>query len=437
VNALDPVVEHRTAARGRMNVVKPLATQLVPMRTRTLLAVAVLVGGLLAVGAVALGVGGGQELSVTWTSDTARPVGGNHHAVAVADGRVYAPISGQTDSDQCALVTLSADDGSALWDYRIPPEDCEIHAVADPTVADLDGDGRREVLAATTESEVAGFTPAGEKLFGHALTDYGYTEPVVADLHPAEGREIVVADVRGVVHVFGPDGTERWRDRVPGFVFAQPTVADVDADDRQEVLVGSRSGRVTVYEGDGAVRWRTNATDSGITWLAVGDVDGDPGLETVLATARGETVALDDDGSVLWRAEFGRLTAVDTIHDGDGDGETEVYVSDASGTLRSLDADTGTVEWTTTLTATDVQMTPPAVLGDVDGDGDPSLVVAGNDGTVSVVDPATGEVRLTATRNARSFTHATLADVDDDGRAEIFVIYDDGTVQRLDVTGGA
>jgi outer membrane protein assembly factor BamB len=194
---------------------------------------------------------------------------------------------------------------------------------------------------------------------------------------------------------------------------------------------------VTVYEGDGEVRWRTNATERGITWLAVGDADGDPGLETVLATARGETVALDDDGTVLWRTEFDRLTAVHTIHDGDDDGQSEVYVTDASGTLRSLDAATGAVEWTTTLTSTEVQMTPPAVLGDVDGDGDPSLVVAGNDGTVSVVDPATGAVRLTATRNARSFTHATLADVDDDGREEIFVIFDDGTVQRLDVTGAA
>ncbi|MFC5366666.1 PQQ-binding-like beta-propeller repeat protein [Salinirubrum litoreum] len=405
------------------------------MRTRTLLAVALLVGSLLAVGVVALGFGGGQQLTVTWTSDTARPVGGNHHAVAVADGQVYAPISGQTDSDQCALVALSAEDGTAAWDYQIPPEDCEIHAVADPTVADYDDDGQREVLAATTESEVAGFAPGGEKQFGYALTDYGYTEPVVADLHPAEGQEIVVADVRGVVHVFGADGTERWRDRVPGFVFAQPTVADVDADAEQEALVGSRSGRVTVYEGDGDVRWRTNATDSGITWLAVGDADGDAGLETVLATARGETVALDDDGSVLWRTEFDRLTAVDVIYDGDADGEAEVYVTDASGTLRSLDAATGAVEWTASLASTEVQMTPPAVLGDVDGGGDPELVVTGNDGTVSVVDPATGEVRLTATRNARSFTHATLADVDDDGREEVFAMYDDGTVQRLDVVG--
>jgi outer membrane protein assembly factor BamB len=406
------------------------------MRTRTLVVVVLVVGSLLAVGAVALGLGGGQQLSVTWTSDTARPVGGNHHAVAVADGRVYAPISGQSDTDQCALVALATADGSAAWEYPIPPADCAIHSVADPGVADYDDDGRPEVLAATTESEVAGFTLTGEKEFGYALTDYGYTKPVVADLHPAAGREIVVADVQGVVHAFGPDGEERWRDRVPGFVFAQPTVADVDADDRQEVLVGSRSGRVTVYEGDGGVAWRIDATERGITWLAVGDADGDPGLETVLATARGETVALDDDGTTLWRTAFDRLTAVHTIHDGDGDGTAEVYVTDASGTLRSLDAETGTVEWETTLTATEVQMTPPAVLGDVDGDGDPSLIVAGNDGTVSVVAPATGDVRLTATRNARAFTHATLADVDDDGREEIFVIYDDGTVQRLDVTGG-
>jgi outer membrane protein assembly factor BamB len=404
------------------------------MRTRTQFAVLVVALALVGVGAVALGAGPDATLQPTWTSDTSRPVGGNHHAVAVADGTVYAPISGQADSDQCALVALDAADGSERWQYPIPEADCEIHAVADPAVADYDDDGVREVLAATTESEVAAFDPGtGEKEFSHGLTDYGYTAPLVADLHPAPGKEVVVADVRGVVHVVGADGTVRWTDQVPGRVWGQPALADVDADGAPEVLVGSRAGRVTLYEADGTVAWSRAATNGSVTWAATGDADGDAGLETVLATARGETVAVDDDGSVLWRRTDARFSAVDVVADGDGDGRAETYLTDASGTLRAVDARNGTVEWATELTVESVQMMPPAVLGDVAGDGTPSLVVAGHDGTLSVVDPATGEVRYTATFEGRAFTKATLADVDGDGRDEVFVVADDGAVTRFDL----
>jgi len=121
-----------------------------------IVAVVVLFGGVAVLG-FAGGSGGGTSLEATWTSDTGTGIAANHHAVAVADGRVYAPVSGAVGTQECALVAVSAENGAGVWDYGIPAENCTIHSVADPTVADSDGDGTPEVLAATTEREVKAF----------------------------------------------------------------------------------------------------------------------------------------------------------------------------------------------------------------------------------------------------------------------------------------
>ena len=113
------------------------------MRTRTLVAAVVLVGGL--VGVVYVGVTGDEAgtLTVAWTSDTEQGTAGNHHepAVALLDGQatVFAPVSSPQSADACGLVALDATDGSQRWRYDVPAQNCTIHAVADPAVADHDG----------------------------------------------------------------------------------------------------------------------------------------------------------------------------------------------------------------------------------------------------------------------------------------------------------
>ena len=407
------------------------------MKPTTLISVAVVVfllGGVVAFG-FAGGSGSDASLEATWTSDTGTGVAANHHAVAVADNRVYAPISGTGGTDECALVAVSAGTGATLWDYDIPATNCTIHAVADPTVADVDGDGTGEVLAATTEREVTVFDAGGAVTARHRLSDYGYTKPVVADLSPEPGTETVAVDVAGTVFVFDADGAELWRATLDEYVWAQPVVDDFDADGDSELLVAGRAGDATLFAGDGSVEWsRTVAGGDSVTWGTHGQADDDRPLEAVLSTVDGDVIAVDGaSGRVEWRRTVGTFAAVRAFGDGDGDGEPEVYAVGREGELRAFDAASGDTEWVTETVVERVQMMPPPTLGDLDGDGEPELLAAGNDGTVTLVDPATGDVLSTYGRDVPIFTHATLADVDGDGGQEAFVMYADGRVVRLDV----
>lgn len=385
------------------------------------------------------GVGGGPgaTLAHEWTSDTGREIQGNHHAVAAGrvagEGVAFAPISGRTDTRECMLVALEGDAGTTRWTHQVPAANCTIHAVADPTLADYDGDDATEVIAATTEQAVVAFDArTGEEELRVELSSYGYTQPVVDDLLGDDAREVVAVDVRGTVVVAHANGTVAWTRQLDAYTWGQPAVADIDGDGSNELAVGVAGGNVTLFEADGSTAWQlTSPFRSSITWTTTGQADGDPQTELVVATVEGVVATIDGGGgepTVEWRREFGGYAAVHAFGDGDDDGAPEVYAVSDDGRLRSLAARDGAVEWTTTLTTADVQMAPPPAMGDVDGDGQPELVAVTNDGIVSLVDPGTGEVLDSYRREVPIYTHPTLADVDGDGAAEVFVVYGDGRV---------
>lgn len=413
------------------------------MRGRTLVVVALIVVLLAGVGVTAFTASEQSRVTieVLWVSDTATSIGGNHHApvAGILNGSpmVYAPISGRSDTRNCALVGLDGTTGEQRWSYPVPPMDCTIHSVADPTLADYDSDGTTEVLAATTEQAVIAMHPiTGAVEFRYNLSAYGYTKPIVADFVGDERPEIVVVDVNGAVFVLNQSGDLVWQKQLSAYTWGQPTIGDYDGDRAPELAVATGgTGQVYVFDQNGSLAWSTPQSVPGsITWMTTGDAAEEPGEDIVVTTASTGLVTLVEGatGDRVWTRDFGRFAAVKAFGDGDQDGAPEVYAVARDGVLRSLDARTGATEWTTTLTTADVQMMPPPVFGDVVGDDAPELVAATNDGIVAVIDPTTGDVVGSYARDGAIYTQPELADIDGDGDLEAFVMYGNGRVLALD-----
>lgn len=406
-------------------------------RHQVLLALGVAVG-LAAAGALAVTmVPSGPTLAETWASDPPDGAGGNHHAPAVGtvDGQplVFAPLSGTHVGPACRLVALDAASGEAVWRHQVPPANCTVHAVADPTVAEWDG--RQSVLVATTQNAVFDLDPTtGDERVRYELPAYGYSPPQVVDLVSGDGQELLIADARGTVQLIAANGTVVWRESFGAFVWTTPVVADVSGGGERQIALGTSDGRLLVLDrSGGTVREVAEPFDGSITWLTSGQLDDDPAVELVAATSSGQVVAVDGaTGAVEWTRSFDRFAAVDAVGDGNGDGTSEVYATAADGVVRALDGATGETEWERTVATTDVQMMPPPAFGDVTGDGSEDLLVASNDGRMVAVNPASGSVLAEYTREGSVFETPVLADVDDDRGHEVFVIYADGTVVRLD-----
>lgn len=427
----------RLESRPRTGNLLPAEPNRPPMRPRTaalLVGFVVVLGGLLVYG---LGVSSsGGDLVVVWVSDTPRDNEVNHHAVGVGpDGRVIvAPVAAVPYGDtritdtSCALVRLAPRDGAVVWRTGIPADDCFTHALTQPAIEDVDGDGRLEVVASTTEDALVAYgARTGGEEWRVPLTTYGYGRPTVANVTPDPGLEVVTSDIDGNVVVARGNGSVAWRVALNATVWEAPIVADFDADGRPEVLVGTNRGPVLLTAG-GDVAWRRGG---GATYTATAQADDDPAVEAFTAGTSAVRAYDGDSGAREWMRSITAGRIRETT-DGDGDGRVELYVGRADGEVLALDVRSGETEWSTTISRGDDATVPPPTLGDVNGDGRPEVVAVANDGTVAVLDAGSGAELAAYERSVPVWTFATPVDIDGDGRAEILVRYGDGRVVALD-----
>jgi hypothetical protein len=175
---------------------------------------------------------------------------------------------------------------------------------------------------------------SGPRSEDYNMIETAQPNPVAADLDGDGRLEILFPSYDGRLHAWWLDKTEHgsWPYIVPAtgsggdtFRFAsEPVVADLDGDDQAEVIFASwpkkgtgRSGHLHVLSALGVELHRVSlpAPAIGATWNGglgaptLADIDGDGELEVVLGTPASGVVAFDLPGSagarVLWRTGRG------------------------------------------------------------------------------------------------------------------------------------
>ena len=166
--------------------------------------------------------------------------------------------------------------GKALWGIS-----SELPAVTAVCMADVEGDGPREALYAVGHDlRVCG--AKGTVKWQRNVGDYAHAI-AVADLDRDGKPEVVVASSSFHVYVFDGAGRERWRRNVGAEVRAI-CIADLDGDGRCEVVAGAEDCRVHVFRHDGVAlaSYETGGCVSALA--AVGTGHG--GKDEVVAASR-------------------------------------------------------------------------------------------------------------------------------------------------------
>ncbi len=271
-----------------------------------------------------------------------------------------------------------------------------------PTLADVDGDGKLDILVGEEDWQVHAYRGDGQAVPGwpvrveHGQNVSGVT---VADLDGDGDQEVLAANYNYLYAWHHADANGDGRaERVAGWpvsvtppttgynetIFVAPAVGDVDGDGVAEVMAaaGSRTYfgndyQVFAWKADGQVApgWPRFVTGT-VQWssVALADLDGDGILDVVAAGEDGAIQAWRGDGTavpgfpVRFAADLSRGHSA-VVADIDGDGHPEIVTGAANGIV-VLEHDGRTKPgWPKPV---DVDRAPAAA--DLDGDGDLEIV---------------------------------------------------------------
>ncbi|UCE02298.1 MAG: hypothetical protein JSW67_13770 [Candidatus Latescibacterota bacterium] len=360
------------------------------------------------------------------------------------------------------------------------PIDTNQFTASTPGVGDVDADGVLDVVVGADQIfvwDADGIelldADSNPRTWGVFFGDFQvFGSMTVADLDAEPGREIVAAtwdvDERYAV-VLDANGqpTPGWPQPlvpVPEALRGSqvpPVVANLDASGAPEILIAARDGRLYGWHADGSeiadgdLNPATSGVllDTGAAFLrsapGVADLDPDrPGLEIALGSTNGLLYVLDAQGRALpgWpRATFGggipfgtQLLSGVSIADLDRDGRLEMIFLESEGRLHAMHLDGSELAGFPVegITAIGISVVPSPAIGDLQGDADLEVVVAGSDGAVHLFDAA-GQALFAQpiVAGAASESSPVLGDVDNDGEIEIVFGDDEGIVHVWNLDG--
>lgn len=336
-----------------------------------------------------------------------------------------------TSSEERRLLCLSAA-REVLWTY----DDIILRLTSTPTVADIDADGRLDILIATRESGVVCLSDDGTERWKVPVEGgIPWGSVTAADCDGDGKTELFWISRTGLLECRDADGLKIWdfqTPRPPG-PLGPVAVGDLDGDGLKEIV--TCGGPKTVYCVDlaGDERWRFEAVAPFSAAPVIADITGDAVPEVLAVSIDGLFYCLSGaSGNVVWshRTFRARIDTTVAVGDIDADGRQDILYGDGLGYLYCLDAD-GEERWF--FKADDWIESAPA-LGDVDGDGEIEVVFGSADGNLYCLSPS-GQREWQFPTGKRIAASPTLCDYDRDGDVDILIPSHNGNLYCLSFGG--
>jgi hypothetical protein len=231
------------------------------------------------------------------------------------------------------------------------------------TLADLDGDGAREIVIGCDSWQYMAYSPALKLIWKTVYYAHGATVGHVADLDGDGKPEVIAGNAYYSLQILNHRG-KVLSSRSGSFGPEQTAVTsgDLRGDGKRAAILGTDGGSVIAFDAKGERLWEANVGDR-VTTLRCDVVAGKP--QIIAASESGYVWALDAAGKPIWKRDLGepvkRLAR---------DGDAYIAAASANGIVRlSLN---GTIDAVAT--------TPAAVVDLVAGEGRATALLA--DGSV-------------------------------------------------------
>lgn len=237
------------------------------------------------------------------------------------------------------VLCLNSEDGSVAWDKLVFANSWVQTA---PTIVDLNGDGQLDFVVGTWA-----FNPDTNRIYAYsgnnqtllwskAVSDHVYHGSAVADLDNDGKPELVMGDYNGKIYALnGENGTTLWEYQASVYVGAPIVVGDLNKDGHCDLVFCDGYG-VGALSKTGSLMWYYNIPTGGNAFrgAALGDINGDQSLDVVFGTGNGNLIVLNgNNGSLIWNldleAHIGKTFEIDhapLIADFDQDGKIDIFI---------------------------------------------------------------------------------------------------------------
>jgi hypothetical protein len=217
----------------------------------------------------------------------------------------------------------------------------QAYMYSSPTVADLDLDGKPEIIVGTSVGFVYAMNQNGTTIPGWPIQmGEVQAQVVVEDINDDGLLEVVACDSRGNVAAFNPAGKEIWERHLGSLIANSPTVGDINGDGKTELVLGTGSG--TIFAPDGisgkvVLSYQTNAMIMSSVLLAKLDNLSYKTLHLVTMSFDGFLYLVDGSTGCADIVDIGETSYSMVLYDDlDNDGFMDLLVSTMNGNVYSF-----------------------------------------------------------------------------------------------------
>lgn len=308
-----------------------------------------------------------------------------------ADGDLDAVSSNGRHWARQDLILLNNGQGRFLRGFRLGDD---LTTAYKPAVADFNGDGLPDIVAARDRLQSRLFLNAGAGQFSDAgpVGLAGPTRAAAAGDLDADGNMDIVLSNRGKQNqvLFGPDfKRSQWLAHAEQTV--RVAIADLDQDGDPDLVfanLGSEGSIVYYNDGDGRFpqTQRISTSVGPAVDVAIADINGDDLPDLVFATIDRNAVLMNDKSNAFSRTVYfgssNESSYAVAVGDLDNDSRVDIAIANA-GSANAVFMNREDNLQRIDLPEPQGELSYDIEIGDVDGNGYPDLVIA-NSGSMNV-----------------------------------------------------
>jgi outer membrane protein assembly factor BamB len=252
---------------------------------------------------------------------------------------------------------------------------------ATPNHADINGDGKIEIIFGTELGILYCLDQKGKLLWKYKSEGAIRGQAIICDLYKDHDPKIIFTSTDGKIRVLNNNGKPVWFFDAGSSIQSTPSIFERNG--QNCIVFGSDDGTLYCLSNKGDMQWKFKTGAKILAQAAFGDVDDDGRVNIVIGSSDNYLYVLDDAGELIWKYRTeGAIIAKATVEDLNQDKKMEVIFGSCDNRVYCLNWQ-GDKLWSY---ETDFWIGTEPILEDLDGDGQKEVIIGSYDHSIYVLD---------------------------------------------------